>query len=511
MKRYLLILLSLFPLLARGGRSVVIDNVHPRLDTAGRIVDAHDGSLLFDAPSQRFFLYGTHYQPCPLVPPPPSPGDCVNRTCGWAGNTFAAYSSPDLTSGSWRLESPSIAPGMAANNTANYYFMPNVLRNAAMGTYVLAFNVPNAFISVAVSSQPEGPFTILGAMPLAHKIQSQFDLWMDPRTGLAYARYNAGPGQCIELLDPAFTAGTGNVTCIDVGGFLEGGGVFRRGELVYIQGGPGCCFCPTGAGSRTYVSSTGPLGNYSYIGDSNPLAPCNFSATTGADAGADVDAGVGAALPPPLPLPLALSPPPSLPLPASCSDLSGVWLGFSFPSCATPASPLITITMNAPPGGSGGATFTAQDRDWDREGNGTLSGLAIAFTGHWGGSTTTVQGVLGAALGGRAPPCTEIRWTSMGHEAERWCRQGYCMDGGGLAVVAQQFQVFAIDLEGGEQALVYFGERWGSSPTGLKSDDFSVWQPYEFTANGSIVPFTRMVDNFSLVLPDVVVVGHSGA
>jgi hypothetical protein len=486
---WLFLFLSFLPLLASSGRTVVIDNVHPRLDTEGNIVNAHDGSLLFDAPSQRFFLYGTHYQACPLVPPPPSPGDCVNYTCGWKGNTFAAYSSPDLTSGSWRLESTSIAPGMAANNTANYYFMPNVLRNAATGTYVLAFNVPNAFISVAVSQQPQGPFTILGAMPLAHKIQSQFDLWMDPRTGLAYARYNAGPGQCIELLNAAFTAGTGNVTCIDVGGFLEGGGVFRRGDLVYVQGGPGCCFCPTGAGSKTYVSSTGPLGNYTYIGDSNPLAPCNVSAT--ADAGA----------------PLPLSPPHTLQPPASCSDLSGVWVGVFVPTCASPTSPLITVTMGAP-GGSGGLTFTAHDRDWDRDGNGTLTGQAIAFTGHWGGATATVQGVLGAANGGMAPACTEIRWTSQGHEAERWCREGYC-GGGGLAVVAQQFQVFAIDVEGGEQALVYFGERWGSSPTGLKSDDFSVWQPYEFTQGGSIVPFTRMMDNFSLVLPDVVVTGHS--
>lgn len=450
-------------------RSVLIDNVHPRLDTAGRIVNAHDGSLLLDPQSGRFYLYGTHYQACPLVPPPPSPGDCANRSCGWEGNTFAAYSSDTLESGSWRLESTSIAPGMEANNTQNWYFMPNVLYCAETARYVLAYNVPDAFIEVAVSASPAGPFTIIGEMPLAHGIQSQFDLWLDPLTGLAYARYNAAPGQCLEELTPDFLAGTGKVNCIDVGGFLEGGGVFRRGDKVYVSGGHGCCFCPTGAGSQTYMSSTGPLGNFSYIGDANPSAPCNVS-----EVPRRVTA-IAAAAPPP-----------------SCDDLSGEWVGVFLPSCATPSSPTIRVQM-----GAGGA-FTASDAQWDRDGNGTLLNSAISFEGHWGGSTSYVQGTLGAASGG--PPCTEIRWTSPGHESERWCRAGFCQ-GGGLAIVAQQFQVFVIAQADGSEAYIYFGERWASSPTGLKSDDFSAWAPLQFDASGGIIPFTHLVANFTLLLP----------
>ena len=459
-----------FSVACLASRSVLIDNVHPRLDTDGNIVDAHDGSLLLDPISNRFFLYGTRYQRCPLVPPPPSPGDCVNRSCGWAHNTFAAYSSASLESGSWRLESASIAPGMEANNTANYYFMPNVLYCARSSTYVLAYNVPDAFIEVAVSASPAGPFTIVGEMPLAHSIQSQFDLWLDPLTGLAYARYNAAPGQCLELLTPDFLAGTGEVTCIDVGGFLEGGGVFRRGEKVYVSGGHGCCFCPSGAGSQTYVSSTGPLGNFSYIGDINPSAPCNVSGTGSVRTAAATSA---AAAP-------------------SCSDLSGKWVGIDVPTCATPSSPTISIAM------SGAGAFTAADAEWDKDGNGTLTGTALAFTGVWGGGEAFVQGALGAADGG--PPCTEIRWTSPGHEAERWCRAGFC-GGGQLAIVAQQFQVFVITQADGSDAFIYFGERWGSSPTGLKADDFSAWAPILFDSEDNIIPFTRLVDNFTLTLP----------
>ena len=52
--------------------AVLIDNVHPRLDTNGNIVDAHDGSLLLDPQSGRFWLYGTHckqYQDVGSAPP----------------------------------------------------------------------------------------------------------------------------------------------------------------------------------------------------------------------------------------------------------------------------------------------------------------------------------------------------------------------------------------------------------------------------------------------------------
>ena len=98
------LLLSACAALARGGR-VTISNASPRLDTAGRIVNAHDGSLLRSPRDGRFYLYGTRYAPCAVPPDPEGPGLCPPKTCGWFGNTYAAYSSPDLSSGSWRLSS----------------------------------------------------------------------------------------------------------------------------------------------------------------------------------------------------------------------------------------------------------------------------------------------------------------------------------------------------------------------------------------------------------------------
>jgi hypothetical protein len=431
------------------------DSPRPALRPAPsrNIVDAHDGSLLQDPATGRFWLYGTHYARCQLAPAPPSPGDCVNKSCGWVGNTFAAYSSATLESGTWQLESADIAPGMALNNSYTTYFMPNVLYNAATKTYVLAFNsqTPRTAALIATSFGPAGPFTILGDLDLTYPCESQLDLWLDPLDGTAYARYNSARGQCIEALDSAFTASNGSVACFDTGvGFLEGGGVFRRGSLVYVMAGSGCCFCPYGGSSRTYVSQTGPLGEYAYIGDVNPSAPCNASSSS-AGAGSDL---------------LLLASPISASDP--CTNLTGLWYAFDTPGCPTAASVVVSIEMNGT-----GASFTATDPQWDAPGNGTLSGGSVAFTGRWGGGTTLVDGVLRAASPAAAP-CSEIQWTSPGHTQERWCREGQCALGGGLAVPAQQFQVFAIPVVGGDTALLYFGERWGSAPSGLKSDDFEV-------------------------------------
>lgn len=215
--------------------------------------------------------------------------------------------------------------------------------------------------------------------------------------------------------------------------------------LVYVMAGSGCCFCPYGGSSRAYVSSTGPLGQYTYIGDANPASACNDTT-----------------------LPVSLSASRA----DACTNLSGPWLAFDTPGCPSPSSVVVSITMEATGRAAGPLPFSATDPQWDAPGNGTLNGADVAFTGHWGGGTTLVQGILRAASA-TAPPCSEIAWTSPGHTQERWCRD--CALGGGLAVSAQQFQVFAIPVQGSPSpALLYFGERWGSAPTGLKSDDFQV-------------------------------------
>ena len=52
---------------------------------------------------------------------------------------------------------------------------------------------------------------------------------------------------------------------------------------------------------------------------------------------------------------------------------------------------------------------------------------------------------------------------------------------------------------GGRGAPLYFGERWQSTPTGLKSDDFSYLEPLRFDADG-VVQRMRFTDAFELPL-----------
>lgn len=55
--------------------------------------------------------------------------------------------------------------------------------------------------------------------------------------------------------------------------FQEGGGLFQSPHdpsSWFVMGGNGCCFCAKGGDSKVWHSSTGPLGQYSYVGNANP-------------------------------------------------------------------------------------------------------------------------------------------------------------------------------------------------------------------------------------------------
>ena len=121
------------------GVTVTLRNDEPRLDTDGNILATGDGCITYDPDTARYYLWGTHYQACPepdsncyagngTIAPcqqwaEVAPGEC----CGWRNMTIASYSSPDLTSGSWRLEGRNILPiltepGSPYNSAHGAYF-----------------------------------------------------------------------------------------------------------------------------------------------------------------------------------------------------------------------------------------------------------------------------------------------------------------------------------------------------------------------------------------------------
>ena len=63
-------------------------------------------------------------------------------------------------------------------------------------------------------------------------------------------------------------------------------------------------------------------------------------------------------------------------------------------------------------------------------------------------------------------------------------------------VAAQQFNVLRLS-DGGPP--LYYGERWQSTPTGYKADDFSYLQPLSFDEHG-VVQRLKFVDSFELAI-----------
>lgn len=72
--------------------------------------------------------------------------------------------------------------------------------------------------------------------------------------------------------------------------------------------------------------------------------------------------------------------------------------------------------------------------------------------------------------------------------------------GANFTVPAQQFNVNMLkNMSGGDDAIIYFGERFGSSPIGNKSADFLYLAPLTFASNGAIEVMAR-IDDFTIVL-----------
>lgn len=468
-----------------GGRRVVISNIAPRLDTAGRVVNAHDGSLLL-APDGRFYLFGTHYLSCDEG----SVG-CANKSCGWFGNTYAVYSSSDLSSGSWVLESANILPAMAADNDKVAYFEPNVLYNVATATFVLEYagQVGEAEAAMAVSRTPIGPFTPIAPLKLAHREGSTSALWLDPATGAGYVRYNSGGAmQCVELLSPDFTTATGNVSCAPFAG--EGGGLFRRGDTVYLMAGTGCCFCAGGGSAEVWASTTGPLGVYTRMGNVNQqtnATQCGAAAEAAAEEAAAARAALAA----------RAATVARAQHPTSVCNLTGGWRGYDAPQC--PHGVTVNVTMVA----GGGGAFTATSSEWGAaSGNGSVAEDGVVVFDLPGGER--LAGLLRAYAGG-SDACSEVAWAAPASFARsRWCAAGVCAatPAPAYAIAAQQFQVLSIPQAGGAgDALIFFGERWQSAPSGRKSDDAQAWQPLTFAPDGSVEDMGALVNNFTLLLP----------
>ncbi len=253
-------------------QTVTINNIEPRRDVGGQIIDAHGGCLQYF--NGRFYLYGTAYG--------------TNESSLALNCPFRVYSSPDLER--WTYEGE-----LLKNQPAGVYTRPGVVFNPHTHKYVLWYNwfpkLWNGQTAVATSDTPVGPFTIVnpnvrvfGSRPGdtnifgAHPGDGSLFVDDDGTGYYIYASMADGYAVRVERLNPDFLGPSGKTSNI-----LAKGGeapvLFRRNNLYYALCGPLCPDCPQGS-EVLVLSSTSPLGPFtirsninrrSGNGDSNEL------------------------------------------------------------------------------------------------------------------------------------------------------------------------------------------------------------------------------------------------
>jgi len=239
---------------------VGVSNLRPRLDTEGKIVDAHDGCL--HKFGDRYFLYGAAY----------------GNTDGFGNsNRYRCYSSKDLVE--WKFEGE-----VLKDAPEGVYYRPYVAFNKKTGKYVLWYNwyprLWNGQYGVATSDTPQGPYAIQNNnVKVAHATPGDLNLMVD-EDGTGYLIYTSIANNhsiSIEKLTPDFLA-----TTLENSGFLANGceapALFKRQKRYYALFDGCCCFGPEGSGAQVWIAEK-PLGPYTQHGNinrdytGNPIIP----------------------------------------------------------------------------------------------------------------------------------------------------------------------------------------------------------------------------------------------
>lgn len=243
--------IALFAVLLLLGRlqaqkNFIADNLAPRMDSDGKIVDAHDGRTIQFG--NKFYWYGTRY----------------GATNGFTtANEYVSYSTTDFKT--WKPEG-SLLP----QKPAGVYYRPHVVYNQKNGKYVLWYNwYPKLWdgqFGVAVADAPQGPFTIVSDnVKVKHSNLGVGDLgvFVDD-DGKAYLSYNTIQGHkvSVEELDENYTASTLRGSAF-VAEHCEAGSMFKRNGVYYLLTDYTCCFCTQGSGARVFTASS-PLGPFAY-------------------------------------------------------------------------------------------------------------------------------------------------------------------------------------------------------------------------------------------------------
>jgi len=260
-----------------GGGSSTLSNTLPRTDTAGKIIDAHDGNIVQDPTDTTLFYYfAAGYGDC--EEPKGANGCaswCDNCGCGFFYNhSVNVYSTRDFIR--WENHGNVLPLGFPRPNSV--LFSPKALYNKKNKEYVLWYNLmPPYNYAVATSASPFGPFrTIANTTALSTQFGKKFNnsncgdfsLFADD-DGTAYILYSSDAHAQIERLTDDYYASTWATTGDTSGVFPHGNeapAMFKHNGRYYALISDSCCYCGSGGQVRAFVAAA-PLGPYTYTGD----------------------------------------------------------------------------------------------------------------------------------------------------------------------------------------------------------------------------------------------------
>ena len=284
--------LTLSLLCAVVARATFFDNMSPRRDNTGAIMDSHDFSLRRIPNDPNYYMTSISYGLC--KEPAKLGCDQTADHCGFQPNhTINVWKSADLSSGSWEFVTTAISEKQRVDGTI---FRPDGIWNPNTNTWVIWYNAPNyAGYSAYTATSPAGPYTLARAAVNVTIVNStqhcgDFHLFIDPADNTPYVIAGCNFHMWIErlmpnLLDSAGDTGpTGRFLFDEY--FIEAPALFYRPlngkPLYYAVFGHCCCYCYQGSGAIVHTAPH-PLGPWTTLGDIACIPTPNATTTTAGD------------------------------------------------------------------------------------------------------------------------------------------------------------------------------------------------------------------------------------